>query len=259
MTVAAVLFDLDDTLVADAAATEAAFLAACAPARARHGLDPATLTAAVRRHARRLWQAAPTSGYCRAIGISSTEGLRAGFAGDDPHLAALRAWAPTYRDEAWSAALAGCGVRDAALAEELATAFIAERGARHWVFEDVAPALGALGRTHRLALVTNGAPDLQRAKFAGAGLAQFFDAVVVSGEIGAGKPDARPFAVALAALRADPARAVMVGDSPDRDLAGARNAGIAGIWIDRRGSAAVADSPIPEPRIGDLHQLLPLL
>lgn len=259
MAVAAVLFDLDDTLVADDAATEAAFLAACVPARARHGLDPATLAAAVRRHARRLWQAAPTIGYCRAIGISSTEGLRAGFTGDDPNLATLRAWAPTYRHEAWSTALADCGVRDAALAEELGAAFIAERGARHWVFADVAPILTALRRTHRLALVTNGSPDLQRAKLAGAGLAPYFDAVIVSGEVGAGKPDARPFALALAALGADRTRAVMVGDSPERDLAGARNAGIAGIWIDRRGTPDVADSSMPEPRIGDLHQLLPLL
>ncbi len=257
--VVGLLFDLDDTLVADDAATEDVFLAACALARSRHGLDPAALTAAVRRHAQPLWQAAPTLGYCRTVGISSSEGLRARFTGDDPHLATLRAWAPTYRREAWSAALADHDVRNTALAEELATAFVAERGARHWVFSDVVPTLARLRPAHRLALVTNGSPDLQRAKLTGAGLAPYFDAVIVSGEIGAGKPDARPFALALAALRVDQGQAVMVGDSLDRDLAGARNAGITGVWIDRSGSATVDDHPIPASRIRTLHQLPPLL
>lgn len=254
----AVLFDLDDTLVADESATADAFLCACALADERHGIDPGALAAAVRREARRLWQAAPTLDYCRAVGISSAEGLRAAFVGDDPHLAALRAWAPTYRRAAWSAALAGQGVRDIALAEALAAAFIAERGARHWVYPDVAPALTALRLAHRLALVTNGSPDLQRAKLAGAGLAPFFDAVVVSGEIGIGKPDARPFALALAALGVAPGRAVMVGDSSDRDVVGARAAGIRAILLDRAGRIPAGEHEAA-PVIRDLHQLLGVL
>lgn len=252
----AVLFDLDDTLVADDAATEAAFLATCAPAGARYGLDSGALARAVRRHARRLWRVAPTIGYCRAIGISSSEGLRARFTGDDPNLAALRAWAPTYRREAWSRALADCGVRDAALAEELASTYGVERGARHLVFPDVVPVLTALGRTCRLALVTNGAPDLQRAKLCGAGLAPYFAAVIVSGEVGAGKPDPRPFALALAALRADPTEAAMVGDSLARDIAGARRAGLRGIWLDRTGAGGGVDGVRPDARIMDLRQLV---
>lgn len=256
---AAVLFDLDDTLVADEAATADAFLATCALARARYGLDPAGLATAVRRQAQHLWQAAPTLDYCRTVGISSAEGLRARFTGEDPHLAALRAWAPTYRREAWSAALAGYGVRDDTLAEELAAALAVERGTRHWVYPDVVATLTALRETQRMALVTNGSPDLQRAKLAGAGFAPYFDAVIVSGEIGAGKPDARPFALALAALGVDPARAVMVGDSLERDMVGARNAGIAGIWLDRSGTKAMNDPTIAVTRISTLQQLPPLL
>ena len=102
----AILFDLDDTLLDDTTATEEAFLIACALARDAHGLAPERLMVAVRREAGNLWRAAPTIGYCRAIGISSAEGLRAAFVGDDPHLAALRDWAPTYRRAAWSAGLA---------------------------------------------------------------------------------------------------------------------------------------------------------
>lgn len=258
-TTRAVLFDLDDTLIADDAATKAAFLATCSCALSRYGLDPPALARAVRWQARRLWQAAPTIGYCRDVGISSSEGLRARFTGDDPRLTTLRAWAPVYRRGAWSRALADHGIDDVAFAEELAATFIAERGARHLVFPDVEPVLGALTHTHRLALVTNGAPDLQRAKLSGAGLGPYFDAVIVSGEVGAGKPDPAPFTLALNALGADPAEAVMVGDSLERDIAGARNAGIRAIWLDRAAAERPPDGGVPDERIGDLRQLLAVL
>lgn len=255
----ALLFDLDDTLVADEAPTEEAFLAACALARARHGLEPADLARAVRHRARELWRAAPTSAYCRAIGISSGEGLRARFLGVDPRLAALRAWAPGYRRAAWSGALAGLGVRDDALAEELALRFVVERGARNRTFPGVLPLLAALRPAYKLAIVTNGAPDLQREKIAGAGLGAHVDAVVVSGEIGAGKPDPLPFAVALAALGATAGAALMVGDSYERDIVGARNAGLRGIWLDWEGRFSSQEDTVPAPRIGDLRELLALL
>lgn len=169
-TITALLFDLDETLVADEASTEEALRTTCLLAQQRHGLDPQVLTCAVRQQARSLWQAAPTIGYCRAVGISSVEGLRARFLGDDPGLASLRAWAATYRYAAWSSALAVLGVQDGPLAEGLAARFVEERGARHTVFADVVPALTILKRTYALAIVTNGSPELQRAKIRGAHL-----------------------------------------------------------------------------------------
>jgi hypothetical protein len=50
-----------------------------------------------------------------------------------------------------------------------------------------------------MAVVTNGASCLQREKLAASGLEERFDAVVVSGELGVGKPDAAMFRHALAA------------------------------------------------------------
>ncbi|HWR98509.1 MAG TPA: HAD-IA family hydrolase, partial [Candidatus Methanoperedens sp.] len=46
------------------------------------------------------------------------------------------------------------------------------------------------------------------------GLRRFFDAVLVSSEVGWAKPSPRIFAAALAALRVAPAEALMVGDRP---------------------------------------------
>jgi putative hydrolase of the HAD superfamily len=81
-------------------------------------------------------------------------------------------------------------------------------------------------------MITNGAPDLQRLKLAGTGLAELFDPVVVSGELGAGKPEPAIFAHALALAGAAPDEAVMIGDSWHRDVAGALGARWrAAIWI----------------------------
>ena len=70
METAAILFDLDDTLVVDEAAVEAALLATCVELQTRYGLDPQGLALTVRHCARELWRTAPTLAYCRAIGRS---------------------------------------------------------------------------------------------------------------------------------------------------------------------------------------------
>ena len=64
------------------------------------------------------------------------------------------------------------------------------------------------------------------------GLTPWLDAVVISSETGAAKPDPRPFARALAALKLEPWQAWHIGDSPE-DLAGARAAGVRCITVQR--------------------------
>ena len=69
--------------------------------------------------------------------------------------------------------------------------------------------------------------EWQRAKLAASGLERFFDAVVVSYEVGAHKPDPAAFGVAEERLPADDY--AMVGDS-DADVDGADRAG----WVAHR-------------------------
>lgn len=91
-----------------------------------------------------------------------------------------------------------------------------ERRARHEVFTDVVASLTELSETYMLALVTNGAPCLQREKLAASGLGDYFAAVIVSAEFGVGRPDAAIFRHALAQLDCDGKHAGMVGDSLSR-------------------------------------------
>jgi phosphoserine phosphatase len=250
----ALLLDLDDTLIVEEPAAVAAFAATSAVAAERHRLDPRRLALDARACARELWRGAEVCAFGRRIGISSWEALWCRYEGDDEELRAMRAWAPGFRRDAWAAALERQGVRDDELATELGERFGEERRARHETFEDAAPALDALRGHHRLALVTNGASCLQREKFEASGLADRFDAVVVSGELRSAKPDPAVYAHALEALGARPADAVMVGDNLRNDVDGAIAAGLSAIWLNRTGDPRPADRH-DLVEIADLHAL----
>lgn len=240
----ALLVDLDDTLVVEARVVTAAFEATGRFAAQRVELDPAALAADARVKARALWRAAPTYPFCERIGISSWEGLWGRFDGEGDELRALRRWAPEFRREAWRGALREQGIADVDLAANLAERFGVERRARAETFPDAAPCLDALRGSWALALVTNGASCVQREKLAASGLADRFDAVVVSGDVGIGKPDPAIFERALEELGAGPADAVMVGDNLGKDVDGALAAGLGAVWLNRTGA------PRPHDRAG---------
>jgi HAD superfamily hydrolase (TIGR01509 family) len=90
--------------------------------------------------------------------------------------------------------------------------------------------LGALrDRGVRLAVVANTWPEparLVRRELAELGVEPLLDAVVLSGEVGARKPEPAIFERALAALGADATAAIFVGDRLDDDVAGAAALGM---------------------------------
>lgn len=101
-------------------------------------------------------------------------------------------------------------------------------------FEAVDGALGLLGelraRGLRVVVVSNWDCSLGGVL---AGLGLVVDAVVTSAEVGALKPDPRPFEAALALAGCKPHEAVHVGDSPLADGEGARAAGIRALILGR--------------------------
>jgi putative hydrolase of the HAD superfamily len=191
------------------------------------------VASAATRAAERLWKAAPGYAYGEAFGIWWGEGLWGEFAGDDPGLASIRAYLPTFRECVWSDALAAAGASDAAVAAEMQRAYVSTRTAHETLDPEAEPVLIDLARDHRLALLTNGAGDVQRAKLGRTPFARYFETIVISVEAGIGKPDPRIFALAASRVGVAPADATMVGDSLVRDIAGAQRAGLRAVWIDR--------------------------
>lgn len=241
--VRAVLLDLDDTLVVEYAAVEEAFFATCAEAWVEYDVEPEALQRTVREQARLRWYSCEQAAFIESVGASSFDALRASFRGEGDALAWLRAWAPAFRLETWTAALEAHGIRDRELARELAERFPEERRKSQAVNADAEPVLRALRPHYALAVVTNGFSDLQREKLESARLAPFFDVVLVSAELGYCKPDPRVFEVALERLGVSAAQAVMIGDGLRTDIAGARAAGIRSVWLRRPGVAPEHDIP----------------
>ena len=104
------------------------------------------------------------------------------------------------------------------------------------LYPDVFPALTTLRQVRpelRFGLVTNGPSVRQRKRAAALGIDGWFDVWVISQEIGSAKPDRRVFETALAYAHAHPAEAVMVGDDPRTDVAGAKGAGVRALWVNR--------------------------
>lgn len=84
-------------------------------------------------------------------------------------------------------------------------------------------------------MITNGISAVQRSRFARSRLTPFFREIVVSEEIGAAKPDLRFIETALARVNADPARALILGDSLTSDIAAANASHVAGCWFNPKG------------------------
>ena len=85
-----------------------------------------------------------------------------------------------------------------------------------------------------LGIVTNGVSDTQRLRLEIHGYAQYFDAIVVSGEFGVPKPNPLIFNEALKILGvAASKRVLMVGDSLTSDMEGAKNSGLSSCWINQ--------------------------
>jgi putative hydrolase of the HAD superfamily len=84
----------------------------------------------------------------------------------------------------------------------------------------------------RTGLLTNGPSWMQRRKVELLGLEAELDAIGISEELGASKPDPAAFAATLSLMGSEPHEAVMVGDHLDWDVRGALAAGMRGaVWV----------------------------
>ncbi|MBD8067357.1 HAD family hydrolase [Bacillus sp. PS06] len=83
----------------------------------------------------------------------------------------------------------------------------------------------------KVAIITNGSTQRQKAKIMNTHLNDRFDLIIISEEVGMSKPDKRIFELALNQLNVKPEDALFVGDDLEKDIAGCQNANIKGIWF----------------------------
>jgi putative hydrolase of the HAD superfamily len=125
---------------------------------------------------------------------------------------------------------------------ELANEQLEREFAASVVNDGVRDVLTTLSSHHPLGIITNGVGHVQREKLARTDHDGLFDAVVVSYDVGAHKPDKSIFDAARDRLDAD--RYVMVGDDYDADIVGAREAGFETVHLqsdDEKANVTISD------------------
>lgn len=78
----------------------------------------------------------------------------------------------------------------------------------------------------KMAIISNGFKEVQYRKLNSSGIGKFFDAVIISEEVGFHKPSPLIFKKAIELLNADKSKTLMVGDDIANDIEGAQVFGI---------------------------------
>lgn len=248
------IWDLDDTLVVERPAADAAMAATCRYAARVLGVDPNRLEQDVFDEAKSHWSELPTIDFARRVGIASWEALWTTFEGPGQELSDLRAVRLSNRQAVWRAAIERQTTVDHHTVEELSERFVAEHLDRMEAYPDAEPVISQLQPQVPMAIVTNGAPDTQRTKLSLTGLDRFDLPTVIAGETGSGKPNPEPFLHALDQLGVAPEQAVFVGDSLTRDIAPALTLGMATLLIARHPHPPVPNT-LPEGRCNVITSL----
>jgi putative hydrolase of the HAD superfamily len=244
------LFDLDDTLIPEAPAIMAGYEAV---AKRVWGQSTPERMRQLKQAAHEVWRAGAPWAYKERVHFSLGEGLHGEFVADGPEPERLRQFIPRLHAEAFEAALPDAHRGSSA---ELVDTWRRARISALSLYPETREVLGELGARLPLALVTNGAARLQRAKLAQTQIEDQFDVIVDSETVGIGKPSPEMFEVALQQLGVTGAEAAMVGNDLSRDVAGARAAGVRPIWVHRPADGWGDGDPGDAEQIADLRELL---
>ncbi len=161
------------------------------------------------------------------------------------------------RREVWRRTLRTCGFEDGSLALRAAETFYGLCRDAYRLYDDVEGLVAAARRADiSLAVITNGAPDDQREKLRTLGIEDWFGAIVISGEIGVGKPDPAVFRRALQGLGVEAGAAWHVGDLLGADVAGANAAGVGSVWLNRPGASRGEADPVPDLEVRSLSEVV---
>lgn len=221
-----VLFDLDDTILSINARVEQVWRKVSEDFTARHiGIQLENLIAAIAEMKEWYW--------------SDMERHQRG------RLNLARA-----RREIIELALSRLGFANIETAGELAQAYGEELEKHMQPFPGAIETLKHFrGNNIMLALVTNGAAEVQRKKINRFGLEPLFDCIVIESEFGVGKPDRRVFEHALERIGVGTGESWMIGDDLARDVAGAQQLGIHSVWVDWQGKGLPAAAPARPDRV----------
>ncbi|XP_020295713.1 N-acylneuraminate-9-phosphatase [Pseudomyrmex gracilis] len=121
--------------------------------------------------------------------------------------------------------------------------------------------LRQLGKRYLLGLITNGPSNAQWEKIHKLSLQQYFNVILVSGDLPWEKPKAEIFRKACHFLNVRPEKCIMVGDKLETDILGGIEAGLCGtVWIPTADKfRLLRDGPKPDFIIKHVTELMNIL
>lgn len=126
----------------------------------------------------------------------------------------------------------------------------------HWrPFDDVLPCLNELQK-YQLGIISNGNYERQVKKLERIGVLSYFSTIITSSLVGVAKPDPSIFREACRKFNKLPNKCFYIGDQYETDAMASTQAGMKGIWLNRKKSEGMS---IPIPMVHSLHYLPKLL
>lgn len=104
-------------------------------------------------------------------------------------------------------------------------------------------------------LITNGKSITQRSKIDRLGLESYLDEIVISGEIGIGKPNPEPFKIMAKRLNMKPEEIIYVGDHPENDVDGSRGVGFIPVWVATLGRWTLPEIEKPNFSVNNVSEV----
>ncbi len=99
---------------------------------------------------------------------------------------------------------------------------------------------------YRLFILSNGFKELQSHKMRTAGISNYFDALILSEDIGVNKPNRELYDYALKKTGSTLNESIMIGDMFDTDIIGAANAGMNQIYYNHKEKSGHSFTPTHE-------------
>ena len=153
--------------------------------------------------------------------------------------------------------LEAVGVADEELAQSFSDAFFALIPTKRKLMPHAVEVLRYLSPNYNLYILSNGFKELQEQKMRSAGIDGYFKKIVLSDDIGVLKPGPAIFHFALSTTQSQLGQSLMIGDSWDSDVAGARRVGMHQVFYDVSGQESLPFRPTYH--ISDLRQLMRFL
>lgn len=142
---------------------------------------------------------------------------------------------PSVRREIVALAMKKLNIHNEILSNELADSYSNYREKLIHLFPHALHALDELKSIGiRLGMITNGTKESQRSKLGRFALTEYFEHILVEGEVGFGKPDERIYRMALYLFRVSQRDCWMIGDNLFWDVQAPQALGIHAIWYNYR-------------------------